>query len=74
MKKTLFKYEGNKAFFYGRNGWEFLGENNMSLGPYGNSSGIFARAETTTPVNEWASKNNIQLFLEKNLKPIPPYL
>ena len=33
-------------------------------------SGIFREATTTTPISEWAEKNNIRLFWRSNLKEI----
>ena len=72
--KTLVRFretnEGTKTFVLMNKGWEFIGTLAGSCGPYGDSTGVFANANTTTPLTEWADENNIQLFHEKSLKPV----
>ena len=74
MRQTLLRVKSGEYFILGRNGWESLGENRGSVGPYGNSSGIFFFFLTVCPLNEWAEKNGVKLFWERSLVPVPTYL
>ena len=54
---------------------KFMGTHaNNSCGPYGDSTGIYAEAESTCPITEWAEKNDIRLFWYNDLTPVPGWL
>ena len=75
MKQTLIEMkrvkEGTAFFVLTNRGWEYLGTDTGCIGPYGSSDGVFAEAETTHGLSEWAEKNNVTLFFNWNLQKVP---
>lgn len=66
MVQLTMMFKGNKLFIDGA----YMGTLNNSVGAYGDSTGIFAEAESTCPITEWAEKNNVKLFWYDTLKPV----
>lgn len=66
MKQLTMEYKGDELFIDGK----WMGEHGNSVGPYGNSTGIFCEAKSTCPITEWADKNGVQLFWYSTLQPV----
>ena len=50
-----------------------IGEYRQSVGPYGESTGLFKTCETCCPLTEIADRLGIQL-INRNGQPVPRYL
>lgn len=71
MRQVTMYFRGNDLYIDRK----YMGTlRNNSVGPYGDSTGIFRRATGTCPITEWANKNDTKLFWARTLKPVPRWL